>query len=286
MKLTDLPTCVAMVLHHNNRALLPTVFESLLAQEGLSAICLIDNASSDDSVPFTRHHYPEVEIIQNRENLNFGTAYNRAITTRSEDVVFLANNDITVRSGSIRNALQFLASNRDVASVSFEGLDPNRFDPFPVECGPLVRFGKELSPARYFVGSDDPPSESACYLWGAAVCIRRGLFARVRFDEAMDWGFEDIDLGWAIARQTGMRNVFLPSATIFHMESKTVRERFRQKQIWQMLTRNAILSFAKNATSPELLRAAPYIAMNLFRCRRRAALILEVAVRLGRRLRL
>ncbi|MEP6820932.1 MAG: hypothetical protein ABI946_01135, partial [Chthoniobacterales bacterium] len=202
------------------------------------------------------------------------------------DLIFIANNDITVRDGSIRNALEFLVNNSDVVSVSFEGLDPARPDPFPVRCGPLVRFGKELSPARSFEGPEDAPSESPCYLWGAAACVRRELFAQVRFDEAMDWGFEDIDLGWSLARRTGMRNVFLPSATIFHMESKTVRERFREREVWQMLTRNAILSFAKNATPLELLRALPYIATNLFRCQRPAALVREVIARSTQRLQL
>ena len=184
-----MPTCVALVLHHNNRDLLPRLFDSLLAQEGLTAICLIDNASHDDSVAFTRQHYPQVEIIRNHANLDFGTAYNRAIATRREDVIFIANNDIVVRLGSIRNALQFLVDHPDVASVSFEGLDASRTEPFPCRCEPLMRFGKKLSPARHFLGPGDPPIESPFYLWGAAVCIWREIIAEIQFDEDMDWGF-------------------------------------------------------------------------------------------------
>lgn len=250
----------------------------------MTAVCLIDNASSDDSVAFTRQHYPEVEIIRNDENLNFGAAYNRAIAKRREDVIFIANNDIVVRPGSVANALRFLVEHPDVASVSFEGLDVNRSDPFPSHCAPLKRFGKQLSPGRNFLGPADPPTESPFYLWGAAVCLWRKVVSEIQFDEAMDWGFEDVDLGWSIKRQTGMRHVFLPSATIFHLESHTVRERFRKKQIRQMVTRNAILSFAKNATSLELLRAAPQMAISFLICRRRRQLAKEVSHRLRARL--
>ncbi len=275
-----IPTCVAIILHHNKQSLLAPLFDSLLGQEALTAICLIDNASTDGSIAFTRSHYPQVEIIQNQENLNFGTAYNRAIETRQEDVIFIGNNDIVVHHGSIARALRFLMDHQDVASVSFEGLDPERSNPFPSRSDPLVRFGKVLSPARHFSGPNDFPIESPCFLWGAAVCIRRKVFAEIQFDEDMDWGFEDIDLGWSVSRRTGMRNVFLPGATIFHLESRTVRERFRQRQIRPMVARNAILSFAKNATPFEFLRAAPYMMINLFRCRRRRQLARQVARRL------
>lgn len=277
-------SCAALILHHNHRDLLPPLFDSLLAQKGLDAICLIDNASTDDSIAFTRAHYPQVEILSNNENLNFGTAYNRAIAQRSEDVIFIANNDIVVRPDSIRNALHFLAEHADVASVSFEGLDPTRANPFPCSCGPLVRFGKELSPARHFSGPDDPASESPCYLWGAAACVRRKVFEEIQFDEAMDWGFEDIDLGWSISKRAGLRNVFLPSATIFHLESHTAKERFRQQEIHHMTTRNAILSFSKNATPGELLRALPSVGYHFLRSRRRAHLAREVASRFAARL--
>jgi GT2 family glycosyltransferase len=279
-----LPSCAALVLHHNNRVLLEPLFDSLLGQEALSAICLIDNASNDDSVAYTREHHPQVEIIQNQENLDFGTAYNRAIEVRNEDVIFIANNDIVVRPGSIRNALTFLQDNPDVASVSFEGLDPKRSNPFPCECRPLIRFGKELSPARRFAGPNDPPVESPGYLWGAAACVRTEVLKKIRFDETMDWGFEDIDLGWSISRQTGMRNVFLPSATIYHLESHTVKARFRQWQIRRMLARNAILCFTKNATAGELLRALPHLIFGGIISQKRMSLAGEVARRLRVRL--
>ncbi len=30
--------------------------------------------------------------------------------------------------------------------------------------------------------------------------LRRDVFQKIQFDEAMDWGFEDVDLGWSITR--------------------------------------------------------------------------------------
>jgi len=278
-------TCAALILNYNGRGLLGPLYDSLVEQDDLTAICLIDNASTDDSVAFTKGHYPSVEIIQNSENLNFGTAYNQAIRNRSEDVIFIVNNDVVVHRGAIRNALKFLEKNPDVASVSFEGLDPKHGGSFGASCPPLRRFGKELSPGRSFRGPNDPPVESPCYLWGAACCVRREVFRKIEFDEEMDWGFEDIDLGWSIARQTGMRNVFLPSATIFHVTSHTSRKRFYSREINQMVTQNAVLSFAKNATRTELLRAMPYILANFVRYPGRGSLARQFLNRLKARLK-
>lgn len=273
-------SCVALILNHNGRSLLPQLFDSLVDQDGLTAICLIDNASTDDSVSFTRQHYPAVEVFQNSENLNYGTAYNRAIRTRTEDVMFIVNNDVVVHPGAIRNALNYLEHHPDVASVSFEGLDRERDRPFPVSCPPLRRFGKELSPARAFRGPNDTPIESPCYLWGAACCIRAEMFRKIEFDEAMDWGFEDVDLGWSITRLTGMRNVFLPSATIYHLESRTAKTVFKQRQIDRMSSRNAMLSFAKNASAGELFRALPFMLRNFPFVSRRWDLACELGKRL------
>ncbi len=276
-------TCAALVLNHNGRDLLPRLLDSLKAQAGLTAICVIDNASTDDSVSIIRQGYPDVEILINEQNLPFGTAYNRAIAARGEDIIFLANNDIVVHDNAIANALAFLEKNPDVASVSFEGLDPNRADPFPCSCGPLRRFGKELSPGRHFRGPNDPASPSPFYLWGAACCIRRDLFMKVQFDEEMDWDFEDIDLGWAMARQLGARHVFLPNATIFHFESSTSRNKFRSLQLKRMTTRNAILSFVKNGTVWDLLRGAPFILTNLLLLPDRRNLVGKIRQRLRSR---
>ena len=276
-------TCAALILNHNGRHLLASLYDSLLTQERLTAIVLIDNASTDDSIAFTEAHYPTVEIIRNSVNLNFGTAYNRAVRTRSEDLIFIVNNDVVVHPDAVRNAVEFLESHADVASVSFEGLDPQRNGAYGNSCPPLRRFGKELSPARHFQGPHDSPIASPCYLWGAACCIRRQIFQQIEFDEDMDWGFEDVDLGWSITRKTGMQNVFLPSSTIFHLDSHTAQKRFRRRDIERMVSRNAVLSFAKNATALELLRATPYILVNFVRFRERRPLLGQFLERLKSR---
>jgi GT2 family glycosyltransferase len=267
------PTCAALILHHDGCERLPPLYESLLSQDDLTAVCLIDNASNDGSVEMTRRLYPSIEILHNGQNLDFGKAYNRAIALRNEDVIFIVNDDIVVLPGSIRRALDFLAENPDVATVSFNGVDPTPGSPpFPCSCPAMKRFGKLLSAARCFAGPCDPPAESPYCLAGAACCIRRDVFMKVKFDEHMDWYFEDIDLGWSISRHTGMRNVVLPGAMVYHAESCTGTRKFGSNRIWRMSTRNAAISFAKNGTAWDLMRAFPYLCADIWRLARRVQL--------------
>ena len=278
--------CAALILHHNNQQLLPPLLDSLSGQQRLDSIVVIDNASTDNSVSYLREQHPGVEIIENKENLNFGTAYNRAIATRSEDVILILNNDVIVHPGSVMAAIQFLEENNDVASVSFEGLDPKRGNtPFPCDpCQPLRTFGKILSPGRAFQSRSDAPVESPCYLWGAACAVRRDVFEQVRFDEDMSWYFEDIDLGWSIRRRTGMRNVFHPSSTIYHLESTTSLSRFKKRKIRSMSGRNALISFSKNGSVKDWFRGAPRMTFAFLRSEKRRELFGLIASNVYRRI--
>ena len=57
---------------------------------------VIDNASSDGSVAYIREHFPEVTVIEEKENLGFAKANNvgmRYALDHGADYVFLLNQD-------------------------------------------------------------------------------------------------------------------------------------------------------------------------------------------------
>ena len=269
-----LPSCVAIVLHHSGEAQLRRTIESLVYQPVLTAVCVIDNGSTDASIAAVLRDHAGVEVVRNEENLDFGSAYNRAIPGRTEDVIFIANDDIVVFDGSIENALRHMVDHPDVASVSFHSVPPDAPNGgFPTSCPPLRRFGKELSPARHFNARSDPAITSPCFLSGAACCIWRDVFLRTRFCELLDWYFEDVELGWSIRRLTGRRNVFLPSALAYHEEHGTARSRFSTSDVERRTARNAMICFARNGSFIDLVIAMPYFVYNLARVPRRLKLM-------------
>ena len=57
---------------------------------------VVDNASNDGTVEYIREHYPEIHLIESKENLGFGKGNNLALRYAYEhdcDYVFLMNQD-------------------------------------------------------------------------------------------------------------------------------------------------------------------------------------------------
>ncbi len=93
----DLSVAV-LILNWNGRFLLQTCLPPLLNQSYTNyKVVVVDNGSSDDSVPFVRQQFPQVRLIQNEENLGFSRGTNAGLRQISADVVVLLNNDVLVR---------------------------------------------------------------------------------------------------------------------------------------------------------------------------------------------
>lgn len=65
---------------------------------------VIDNASNDGTVEYIRKHFPEIHLIESKENLGFGRANNlgmRYALDNGCDYVFLLNQDAWIESNTI-----------------------------------------------------------------------------------------------------------------------------------------------------------------------------------------
>lgn len=93
------PFVSVIVLNYNGLVFLDRCFSSL---EQLSyprdafEVILVDNASSDRSVPFVQQRFPWVHIIRNRVNLGFAGGNNAGIRESRGDYIALLNNDTRV----------------------------------------------------------------------------------------------------------------------------------------------------------------------------------------------
>ena len=79
-------------------------FTSLRNSEYPVQTIVIDNASNDGTVEYIREHFPEIHLIESKENLGFGRANNigmRYALDHGCDYVFLLNQDAWVESDTI-----------------------------------------------------------------------------------------------------------------------------------------------------------------------------------------
>ncbi len=69
---------------------------------------VVDNASNDGTVEYIRENYPEIHLIESKENLGFGRANNMAMRYALDhgcDYVFLLNQDAWVESKTIEKLI-------------------------------------------------------------------------------------------------------------------------------------------------------------------------------------
>ncbi len=79
-------------------------FSSLRKSDYPVQTIVVDNASNDGSVEYIREHFPEIHLIESKENLGFGRANNLAMRYALDkgcDYVFLLNQDAWIESNTI-----------------------------------------------------------------------------------------------------------------------------------------------------------------------------------------
>lgn len=79
-------------------------FTSLRNSEYPVQTIVVDNASNDGTVEYIREHFPEIHLIESKENLGFGRANNigmRYALDHGSDYVFLLNQDAWVEPNTL-----------------------------------------------------------------------------------------------------------------------------------------------------------------------------------------
>lgn len=82
---------------------------------------VIDNASSDNTVEYIKEHFPDVFLIESKENLGFAKANNigiRYAIDHEADYVFLLNQDAWVEKDTVEKLVQTFEDNEKVGIAS------------------------------------------------------------------------------------------------------------------------------------------------------------------------
>lgn len=80
-------------------------------------IIVVDNNSSDDSGKMVSSEFPEVVVIQNKDNQGFSSANNQGILQAKGRYVLLLNPDTIVHEEAIEKAVTFADGHKDTAVV-------------------------------------------------------------------------------------------------------------------------------------------------------------------------
>lgn len=84
-------------------------------------VIVVDNASDDGTVEYIKEHYPEIILIESKENLGFGRANNMAMRYALDhncDYVFLLNQDTWIEPNAIEELVRIHEEHPDFGVLS------------------------------------------------------------------------------------------------------------------------------------------------------------------------
>src|SRR5262245_57402836 len=99
-----------IIVSWNVRAYLAQCLASLFARPSPCSfeVWVVDNASTDGSLAMVRDWFPQVQTIQNDENVGFARANNQAARQSTGRYLLLLNPDTRVKPGALDRLVEFL----------------------------------------------------------------------------------------------------------------------------------------------------------------------------------
>lgn len=258
----SVPLVSVIVLNYNGKQYLNACLSSLKRSTYMNfEVILVDNASTDGSVEFVRKKFPEVRILENKQNLGYTGANNRAARfSRGKYLLFL-NNDTKVDPKAITELVSRIEADRSIGICACRELsyDGNSFKNMGLSCDP---FAWPIKPER---------EEGIIYSNGSSLFIRKDVFIKLGgFDPKYFIFIDDLDLCWR-GLLAGYKVVPVSSAIIYHMVGGTIlggwiKGSKYKTSIWRryLTERNIFRTICKNYGVLTLLLILPAYFVLMF----------------------
>tara|TARA_R100000935_G_scaffold41252_1_gene62926 strand:- start:619 stop:1743 length:1125 start_codon:yes stop_codon:yes gene_type:complete len=192
-------------------------------------IIVVDNASSDDSCAMVTRKFPQVTLIQNKENVGFSKANNQAVAIAKGKYVCILNPDTAVAEDTFLKCLQKAEKLTNLGAMGIHLLDgtghflPESKRNLPT---PFVSLKKVLGfTKKYYANHISEKEEGEVQvLVGAFMLLERSIYNDVGgFDEDYFMYGEDIDLSYKIEK-AGYENYYLGTTETLHYKGESTQK--------------------------------------------------------------
>jgi GT2 family glycosyltransferase len=224
-------------------------------------LILVDNASIDDSVSWTKRHYPKTKIIVNEKNLGFSHANNIGYKNATGDYVLFLNNDTITTSTFLTEAVKVLECDQKIGGVQSKLLlmdDHTTLDSvgaFLTPTGFLYHYGfRQKDHPKYDKEIDLYTAKGACMMFKKEVLKKVEVDGWI-FDPDYFAYFEETDMCHRVWL-AGYRIVYAYKSVIYHKmgaTSSSMDNAFVQYHSFK----NRISSYCKNLGLYRLILILP-----------------------------
>lgn len=202
-------------------------------------IIVVDNNSKDGSCDLIRNKYPNVRLIENKDNLGFSRANNQGVAIAKGEYILFLNPDTVMPEDFLEHLTQYLDKHPETGSIGPKLIDgkgqyaPDGKKSFPTLSVAIFKttgVNKIFSKSPYFnkyyavhVGEDEVAEVDM--LSGCCMMVRRGVIDKIggAFDESYFMYCEDFDLSYRI-KQAGYKNIYYPKTTLIHYKGESTRK--------------------------------------------------------------
>jgi GT2 family glycosyltransferase len=226
------PRIAIVILNWNGvqllRQFLPSVIQ--FSKTDFTQIIVADNGSTDESLSVIENEFPEVKILDLKQNYGFARGYNEALKLIDADYFVILNSDVEVTSDWLDAPIRLMESDNSIAAVQPKILSYNQkthFEYAGAAGGFIDRYGYPFCRGRIFneleadLGQYDDTTDIS-WTTGACMFVRAKLFAEAGGFDADFWAhMEEIDLCWRL-RNRGSRIVYTPESTVYHVGGGTL----------------------------------------------------------------
>jgi len=194
-----------------------------------SEIIVVDNNSQDDSCQMVKKRFPEVTLIENKENVGFSKANNQAVKISKGEYVCILNPDTAVAEDTFVKVLFHAESIKNLGILGLYLMDgtgsflPESKRNLPTLKASLSKlFGK--GNAYYANHISENESGEVTILVGAFMLLKRAVYNEVNgFDEDYFMYGEDIDFSYKITK-AGYKNNYLGGVNILHYKGESTKK--------------------------------------------------------------
>jgi len=220
-----MPAISVIILNYNGLHLLSECLDSLRRQTFRDAeVIFVDNGSTDGSVAFVEENYPEVKVIENRENLGFGEGNNVGMRVAQGKYIALLNNDTVTHPEWLQRL--FEAAGHSPGTFGMWASKILFYDhPNTIDTVGHLMYSDGLNIGRgrgeIDMGQYDRVEEVFFPSGCAALYSKKMLDEIGYFDPDFFAYGDDTELGLR-ARLAGWKCLFVPSSVVYHKYSATM----------------------------------------------------------------
>lgn len=192
-------------------------------------IIVIDNDSKDDSCEMVKECFPQITLIENKENVGFSKANNQAVKVAKGEYICILNPDTAVSENTFIKCLDYTETIDNMGALGIYLMDgtgnflPESKRNVPT---PMVSFLKLMGFVKKYYAShiSEKGKGKVDILVGAFMFMKRSVYNEVGgFDEDYFMYGEDIDLSYKIAK-VGYENQYYGQIEVLHYKGESTQK--------------------------------------------------------------